>query len=64
MTVSVRNHEWNRIQAVEIKYLKVIKGDTKADHKRNECVRKDFKIFSVREKIMLYRKCVIPIINC
>lgn len=53
---------WNKIHVVEVKYLSVAKGCTKADHIRNEDISKKLNIFSASEKIngnLVYSQLVV-----
>lgn len=52
----ISKSDLNRIQVAEMKYLVIIEGHTRADHKRNENIRKDLKIFSVRKKQCFIQK--------
>lgn len=55
-TWTMRKNIWNKIQVIEIKYSRAIKGYTKVDHIQNEDVKKELNVFSVSEKITFYRR--------
>lgn len=52
----ISKSDLNRIQVAEMKYLVIIEGHTRADHKRNKNIRKDLKTFSVRKKQCFIQK--------
>jgi hypothetical protein len=55
---TLRERDWNRIKATEMKYLRTVKGCTRLDQIRNEDTRKELGISPLSEKIIEYRnKC-------
>jgi hypothetical protein len=54
-TWTLRKTDWNRIQAAEMKYLRAVKGCTRLDQVRNEDIRNELGISSLKEKIIQYR---------
>jgi hypothetical protein len=54
-TWTPRKGDWNRIQAAEMKYLRTVKGCTTLDQIRNQDIRNEFGISSLKEKIIEYR---------
>jgi hypothetical protein len=61
MAVPVAKHgtlnktDWNRIQAVEVGYLRTVKGYTRTDQLRNWNMRNDLVIIPLYEKNIEYR---------
>jgi hypothetical protein len=45
----VRKRDWNRIQAIEMKYLRTVKGCTRLVQIRNEDIRNDLGISPLSE---------------
>jgi hypothetical protein len=54
-TWTLRQRDWKRIQAAEMKYLRTVKGCIRLDQIRNEDVRNELGISSLSEKIIEYR---------
>jgi hypothetical protein len=54
-TWTLRERDWNRIQAAEMKYLRTVKGCTGLDQIRNEDIRNELGISPLSEKITEYR---------
>jgi hypothetical protein len=49
-TWTLRKRYWNRIQAAEMKYLRIVKGCTRLDQIRNEDIRNEFGISPLSKK--------------
>jgi hypothetical protein len=49
-TWALRKRDWNRIQAVEMKYLRTVKGCTRLDQIRIEDIRNELGISPLSEK--------------
>jgi hypothetical protein len=47
---TLRQRDWNRIQATETKYLRTVKGCTRLDQIRNEDMRNEFGHFPFKRK--------------
>ena len=54
----------SRIQAAEMKFLRSIKGCTILDKIRNEDIRRELKIFCVKDKIQEYRQDWLDHVQC
>jgi hypothetical protein len=54
-TWTLRQRDWNRIQAAETKYIRTVKGCTRLDQIRNEDIRNELEISPLSEKIIEYR---------
>jgi hypothetical protein len=50
-----RKRDLNRIQAIDMTYLKTVKGCTRLDQLRNENIRNELGISPLSEKIIEYR---------
>jgi hypothetical protein len=58
-TWTIKTKDMNKIQATEMRYLRLVKGCTKLDHIKNEDVRKELDIDSTQYKIENYREKLI-----
>lgn len=54
-TWTLREKDWNRIQASEMKFLRAIKGCNRSDRIRNEDIRQELGVTALREQLMEYR---------
>jgi hypothetical protein len=54
-TWPLKNRDWNRIQAAEMKYLRAAKVCNRADQLRNEDTCKQLGIFPLHENITEYK---------
>lgn len=52
----LKQREMSRIQASEMKFLRAVKGCTKADHERNQDIRKELRVVSVLDQIQNYKR--------
>jgi hypothetical protein len=51
-----RERDMQKLGTAEMRFLRSVRGGTRLDEVRNECIRKELRVFSVNDRIRRYRQ--------